>query len=117
MLKYVYLFGNLAIVGIAQVLFKVLSSRITGIADIFRHRNHFLLFMAIAVMYAASVFLWISALRYFPLSVGYLYNALAFILVPLAAHYLLGETIGVYQLLGGGLIICGIVCANTASGS
>lgn len=59
-----------------------------------------------------STMLWIWVLRSLTLSIAYPFMALAFILVPLLAHFLLHEPLGWRNLAGGLLIVIGVTVVS-----
>lgn len=60
------------------------------------------------VVYALATVLWLAVLRITPLKVAYPFVGLAFVLVPILGHFILGEAIGLNTFLGAGLILLGI---------
>jgi drug/metabolite transporter (DMT)-like permease len=60
-----------------------------------------------------STLLWIWVLRVLPLSVAYPFMALAFLVVPVLSHFLLGETLGWRNFAGGLLIAAGVVLVSS----
>jgi drug/metabolite transporter (DMT)-like permease len=55
--------------------------------------------------------LWVALLREVPLSVAYPFVALAFFLVPLMGHWVLGEALRWQTLAGAAVIVAGVwVC-------
>jgi undecaprenyl phosphate-alpha-L-ara4N flippase subunit ArnE len=60
------------------------------------------------LIYGAATFLWVYALRTLSLSVALPIFALQFVIVPLLAHFILGETLTVKTFIGAALIIAGI---------
>lgn len=67
-----------------------------------------LLAVALAV-YGAATLGWILVLREAPLNRVYPIMALSFVLVPLGAHYLLGETVTPQYWAGVGLLMVGLI--------
>jgi drug/metabolite transporter (DMT)-like permease len=66
---------------------------------------------AALVVYALATGLWVALLREVPLSVAYPFVALAFFLVPLMGHWVLGETLRWQTLAGAAVIVAGVwVC-------
>lgn len=59
-------------------------------------------------LYALSTIAWVAALRTVPLSVAFLFNSLAFIIVPLAGFAIFGELMPKYFVPGLILIVGGI---------
>lgn len=60
------------------------------------------------VVYALSTLAWIAALRQLPLSVAYPVVALAFVIVPVTAHFVVDEPLSVRTLVGTVLIVVGV---------
>jgi|SRR5690242_15384032 drug/metabolite transporter (DMT)-like permease len=61
------------------------------------------------VLYAATTILWVFILKHLSLSVAYPVYALSFLLVPLLAYFVLGESLTPKMLFGAALIVAGIV--------
>lgn len=59
-------------------------------------------------LYFLSTIAWVYALRTVPLSVAFMFNALAFIIVPSAAFVFFGEAMPKHFLLGMPLVLVGI---------
>jgi multidrug transporter EmrE-like cation transporter len=91
-----------------QIMFKIVSGRIDTLTDILLNKNTFLIFAAAAVLYAGSTLAWIVALRSIPLSRAYLFMALGFVIVPVAAHFIFDEPLNLQLLIGAALICAGI---------
>ena len=60
------------------------------------------------VCYIVSVSLWIAALTKVPVSVAYPMLSIGYIVNAVAAHYVLGEELGVQKLVGIGVIVIGV---------
>jgi drug/metabolite transporter (DMT)-like permease len=69
------------------------------------------LIAGVAVLGCATL-LWTWVLRWVPLNQAYPFMALAFVLVPLACWFLLGETLTARQLLGNALIVAGVLVVS-----
>ena len=61
------------------------------------------------VVYAIATALWVYTLRSVPLKIAYPFAALAFVFVPVLAHYILGEVIGMRTFAGALFILLGII--------
>jgi drug/metabolite transporter (DMT)-like permease len=59
-------------------------------------------------VYGLATIMWILVLKRLPLSLAFPFYGLTFLLVPLLAHFLIGEKIGYQTLLGGGIIMFGV---------
>jgi drug/metabolite transporter (DMT)-like permease len=95
-------------------MFKLVSGRTHALTDIISNKETFLIFAAAAALYGASTLAWIVALRSIPLSQAYLFMALGFVIVPVAAHFIFGEPLNSRLLVGAALICIGIWIAATA---
>jgi drug/metabolite transporter (DMT)-like permease len=60
------------------------------------------------VVYFFATIMWLLVLRVTPLRVAYPFAALAFFVVPILAHFLLGESISWNTFAGAGLIAIGV---------
>ena len=60
------------------------------------------------VIYGIATVMWILVLKRMPLSLAFPFYGLTFLLVPVLAHYLLGERIGYQTFLGGAIIMAGV---------
>ncbi len=99
-----------------QVLFKLgalASNEAPATASIVeRYGNGWLI--AGVVLYAAATGLWVYLLKTVPLNIAYPFMGLAFVVVPVAAHFFVGEALGWQHLVGGLLIAGGIWIAQSA---
>ena len=69
------------------------------------------LMIAALVLYGVATVLWVYVLRTVPLSAAYAVFALAFLIVPLLAHFVLDEPLSANVLIGGVIIVVGILVA------
>jgi drug/metabolite transporter (DMT)-like permease len=97
-----------------QIMFKLVSGRTHALMDILSNRETLFIFAAAAALYGASTLAWIVALRSIPLSQAYLFMALGFVIVPVAAHLVFGEPLNLRILFGAALICAGIWVAAAA---
>jgi drug/metabolite transporter (DMT)-like permease len=100
------------IIGIGQILFK-LSSRSAQRLDV---STAFLMlfnpwFVAAMILYAASTVAWVFVIRDVPIGRAYLFMALTYIVVPVAAWVFLGESLSPRHAIGTAFIIAGILIA------
>jgi len=94
-----------------QLLFKKAaqsSGTISGLGDVRQLMVNHWLWLAL-ILYGVATILWVAILQRVPLSTAVLFNALCFVLVPLAAAALFGETIGWRHAVGMALIVSGLV--------
>ena len=71
------------------------------------------LLVALSV-YGVATIAWIWVLQRAPLNLAYPLVALTFVLVPLVARWMFGETVGMRYWIGVGLIVAGIMVAMSA---
>lgn len=64
------------------------------------------------VMYGAATIIWMAILQTTPLSTAYPFGAVAFVIVPLAAHFVFNEELSMTYLVGAALIFGGIVLTS-----
>ncbi|PBC23461.1 MULTISPECIES: 4-amino-4-deoxy-L-arabinose-phospho-UDP flippase [unclassified Mesorhizobium] len=91
-----------------QIIFKVVSGRIHSLSDILLNTGTLMFFASAVALYGGSTLAWIIALRTIPLSQAYLFMAFGFVIVPVAAHFLLGEPLGSNVFFGAALICVGV---------
>ena len=96
-----------------QLLFKIVSTRAASLWDI-PHDALAISCLGVAILlYCCSTILWLVALQSLPLSQAYILMALGFVLVPLGAHFFLGEPWSTRLLIGSIVVVCGIWIAST----
>ena len=107
---YVFLAtGCVAMIAAGQILFKLTADSLGGQAlTSAQPRSLILLAVALAV-YGLATLGWILVLREAPLNRVYPIMALSFVLVPLGAHFLLGEAITPQYWAGVGLLVAGLL--------
>ncbi len=99
-----------AILSSGQLLFKKAaqsSGTISSIADIRWLATNQWLWLAL-ILYGIATVLWVAILQRVPLSTAVLFNALCFVLVPLSAALIFGESVGWRHAIGIALIIAGL---------
>lgn len=100
------------VLGIAagQVLFKLgaLASNAVpeGASLLARYANGYL--VAAFAVYVAATVAWVYVLKTVPLNFAYPFMALAFVVVPVVAHFFVGEPLAWHHLVGGLVIAAGI---------
>ena len=108
----------MCVVGIAvgQLLFKkaaTFHNEHTGLIAI--ALNYWLL--AALTIYGVATLAWIWTLKQVPLYVAYPFMGLAFVIVPVLAHFFLDEPITWKTVIGGLLILGGIVLSSSSTGN
>ena len=90
-LNYILIIASVAVIAFGQILFKVAARNISftpGSAyTVIVNSNLYpiALIIVAVVLYSLSTVAWIQALRTVPLSIAFMFNSLAFVLVPSAA--------------------------------
>ncbi len=100
----------LTVIGLStgQILFKLAAQNLHGDGSIVMlalKNTH--LWIALVVYGVATLF-WILLLRQVPLKLAYPFVGCAFFIVPVLAHFFLGETISWHSIVGAALIASGI---------
>jgi drug/metabolite transporter (DMT)-like permease len=67
--------------------------------------------VAAIILYGLTTILWVLVLKHVPLAIALPFNALVFIVAPVAAHYLFGEALSANTFIGGALIVAGVFIA------
>jgi drug/metabolite transporter (DMT)-like permease len=94
-----------------QLLFKkaaLSTGTISGLGDVRLLITNYWLWLAL-ILYGVATVLWVAILQRVPLSTAVLFNALCFVLVPLAAAAFFGEGLGWRHAGGIALIVTGLV--------
>ena len=94
-----------------QILFKLASSSIPDTLSITAWLQFSLnkYFVGALVIYGAATIGWILALKRVDLFIAYPFMALAFIVVPCASYFFLGEPLTSRTFIGASLIVAGLV--------
>jgi drug/metabolite transporter (DMT)-like permease len=102
----------LCVVGLAigQILFKFSAASLTQTGSFFALKTATTLVAAMA-LYAITSIAWVWVLQKVELGRVYPLMALAFVLVPLASHFVFGERFQTQYFFGIALIIAGILVA------
>lgn len=98
---------------VGQVLFKLSANSLVQTGSYIAPKTASILFIALA-LYCVSTLAWIWVLQKVELGRVYPFMALAFILVPLCSHFVLGERFQPQYFVGVALIMIGIVVAVRA---
>jgi drug/metabolite transporter (DMT)-like permease len=91
-----------------QILFKMAASSFEfSVAGLINGLLNIKLIIALVVYFSATI-MWLLVLKATPLRLAYPFFGLAFFLVPILAHFVLGETINWSTFAGGALIALGV---------
>ena len=114
-LRQTVLFAAFALLlSFGQILFKQASQVLEGESGIggFTSLLSSAYFWSAIALYGGSTFLWIWLIRDTPLNRAYPFVALAFVLVPLLAFFILNEGITRAGVAGSALIVLGIIVSQ-----
>ena len=108
----IYVIALLCVVGIAagQIMFKLSAISLQRAGTFFDLKTLIILGSAFA-LYGLTTIAWVWVLQKIELGKAYPLMALAFVLVPIGSHFILGERIQVQYMLGVLLIGAGIILA------
>lgn len=100
---------TIALIALGQVLFKLAA----GSVQLLEPRTLVSLPLLVALsIYGIATLMWLVVLARVPLSVAFPFYGLTFLLVPLLAWLVLGESIRPQVLVGGAIIMVGIVVCS-----
>lgn len=105
--------GCVTLIAVGQLLFKAAAGqwKVEGWSwSTLRGFLSPLMLWALAI-YGFATLLWVYVLRTVPLASAYAIFSLAFVIVPLLAHFVLGERLAPNTLLGGAIIVVGVIVA------
>lgn len=107
-----YAIALLCVAGIAtgQIMFKLSASSLHRAGTIFDLKTLMILGAAFA-LYGVTTIAWVWVLQKIELGKAYPLMALAFVLVPIGSHFILGERFQVQYFVGVAFIMFGIVLA------
>lgn len=91
-----------------QILFKLAATSFTYNPEKIIASFLDLKLIVALLVYAVATVMWLMVLRTMPLRLAYPFVALAFFIVPIMAHYLLGETLNWKTFAGAALIGVGV---------
>lgn len=108
----IYLVACLCVLGIAagQILFKISAAAFHDANSYMDVRGLGILLSAFA-LYGFTTIAWVWVLQKIELGKAYPLMALAFALVPIGSHFLLGERFSYQYFIGVALIMAGIIIA------
>lgn len=112
---FVQIVAFCCVIGIAvgQILFKLSAISLAQTGSFFSSKTASVLVTAL-VLYGVTTIAWVWVLQKIDLGRVYPLMALAFVLVPLGSHIVLGERFQPQYFVGVALIILGIVVAVRA---
>lgn len=113
--NYIVIIGVVLVLAAGQITFKFAAQSIRilpsqTLFNLLRDNALPLSLVAVALLlYLLSAIAWVYALRTVPLSIAFMFNALAFVIVPAAGFLLFGEQIPRFFLPGLAFIVAGII--------
>ena len=107
--SYIYLFGNILLLIVGQVLFKIGLNNIGGISLLNIWRIIFSPYIIIGLfLYVVATGLWFIVLSKMPLSIAYPSQSMAYVFGIVLAWLIFGETITATRWVGVGVICVGV---------
>jgi multidrug transporter EmrE-like cation transporter len=112
--NYILILGSVVVIVCGQIIFKYAAKELhidpsVGYVALVRTNIYPVGLVALALaLYLISTVAWVHALRTVPLSIAFMFNSIAFILVPLASFVLFQEQIPRFFILGTAMIVAGI---------
>lgn len=101
-------------ISVGQMLFKIAAERANAAHTLLAPNVLSVLSIA-AALYAIATVVWVSALRYVPLTVAYVFMSLSFAIVPVLAAVFVHEPLTPRYVVGILLIMCGVVVSLSAN--
>lgn len=93
---------------VGQVLFKIASTSFEFSTMGIIHSLLNIKLISALIIYFFATLMWLLVLKALPLRTAYPFIALAFFIVPILAHFLLGESINWKTFAGASLIVIGV---------
>jgi drug/metabolite transporter (DMT)-like permease len=113
-LNYFLVAVSVLTIAVGQILFKYAALNIRIVPDRTAYELICSNILSIGMvglallLYFVSTIAWIQALRTMPLSIAYTFNALSFLIVPIAGVVLFGEALPRFFIIGSLMIVFGI---------
>lgn len=115
--QYILLTSVLLLLAGGQLLFRktaLSTPSLTSVSALMRLASCWS-FIAALVIYALATLLWVQVLREVPLSRAYPFMALSFVLVPLSAALLLGDSLNLRSGVGISFVVVGLLVIGSGS--
>jgi drug/metabolite transporter (DMT)-like permease len=97
---------------LGQIFFKLAAEELNAdLSHMPAALLNFKVFLALAVYFIATI-LWLLLLKQVPLRTAYPFAALAFVFVPLLAHWTLGEALTWESIVGAAFIVLGVLVSS-----
>lgn len=111
-----YFTALMCVVGISigQILFRLSAISLEKKGSFFNTNTAIILFCAFA-LYGITTIAWVWVLQKIELGRAYPLMALAFVIVPIGSHFILGERFSINYFIGVILIVAGIMIAVKSS--
>ena len=103
-----FIFLTVLALSAGQILFKLAASSFEiSVTGLINSLSNIKLIVALAVYFLATI-MWLLVLKSTPLRVAYPFIALAFFIVPILSHFLIGENLNWNTFAGAILIAIGV---------
>jgi len=106
--QFIFIILTVAALSAGQILFKMAATGMDfSTGGFVSSLLNIKLIIALIVYFIATI-MWLIVLKDTPLRIAYPFVSLAFIIVPILAHFVLGESINWNTFAGAGLIAVGV---------
>jgi len=101
-------------IGMGQLMFRA-TSQTTGVLSVISIGSLFLnpWFLSAVLLYGVATVAWIFVLQSVPIGRAYQFMSLSFVVVPVGAWWIFGESMDVRQAVGVAVIVGGIAIGNS----
>jgi drug/metabolite transporter (DMT)-like permease len=106
--QFIFIILTVAALSAGQMLFKMAATDMNFSAGEFVSSLLNIKLIVALIVYFVATIMWLIVLKDTPLRIAYPFVALAFIVVPILAHLVLGESINWNTFVGAGLIAIGV---------
>lgn len=108
LLQLAFILLTVAALSAGQILFKLASESISFTAAGFLASIFDVRLIVALTVYGVATIMWLAVLKITPLRMAYPFVALAFVIVPILAHFILGEKLAWNSFVGAALIGLGV---------
>lgn len=107
-IQLAFILLTVSALSVGQILFKLASESITFTGAGFVASLLDLRLLVALAVYGGATIMWLAVLKMTPLRLAYPFVALAFVIVPILAHFILGEKLSWNTFAGAVLIGLGV---------
>lgn len=107
-LQLAFILLTVSALAVGQILFKLASASISFTGSGFLGSLLDVRLIVALLVYGMATIMWLAVLKMTPLRLAYPFVALAFVIVPVLAHFILGEKVAWNTFAGAVLIGMGV---------